>query len=148
VEPEPCRTSARALGVVDAQAVDQHEGLLEGGAAQGDVGLHAVAGAGLDVDRGVEAEVVLDAVKEQRGLPGVEHDDGAVVGGERHGLDGGGDIDALRDAARLGGAGKGLDRLLRRQAEGRESKRCEEDCAEDLHGCGLGYLNYDRACGR
>jgi len=136
------------LGVVDAEAVDQDEGLLEGGAAQGDVGLHTVAGAGLDVHRGIEAEVILDAVEQQRRLPGVEHDDGAVVGRERHGFDGGGDVDALLDAARLGSAGKGLDRLLRHQAKGRKRERCKKEGTEDLHGCGLGDLNYDRACER
>ena len=54
------------LGVVDAEAVEQDERLLEGGAADGEVGLHAVGGAGLEVEGGVEAEVVDDAVEEQR----------------------------------------------------------------------------------
>ncbi len=37
------------LGVVDTQAVDEDEGLLEGGAADGKVGLDAAGGAGLQV---------------------------------------------------------------------------------------------------
>ena len=46
------------FGIVDAEAVDQDEGLLEGGAANGEVGLDAFAGAGLDVERGIGAEEV------------------------------------------------------------------------------------------
>ena len=46
------------LGIVDAEAVDEDEGLLEGGAADGEVGLHAFAGAGLQVEGGVGAEEV------------------------------------------------------------------------------------------
>ena len=37
------------FGVVDAEAVEEDEGLLEGGAAEGEVGLDAVWGAGLEV---------------------------------------------------------------------------------------------------
>ena len=53
------------LGVVDAEAVEEDEGLLEGGAADGEVGLDAVGGAGLEVEGGVLAEVVDDGVGEQ-----------------------------------------------------------------------------------
>ncbi len=46
------------LGVVDAEAVEEDEGLLEGGAAEGEVGLNTVGGAGLEVEGGVLAEEV------------------------------------------------------------------------------------------
>src|ERR1700679_2812409 len=50
------------LGGVDAEAVEEDEGLLEGGAAEGEVGLDAVGGAGLEVEGGVLAEEVDDGV--------------------------------------------------------------------------------------
>ena len=46
------------LGIVDAEAVDEDEGLLEGSAADGEVGLNAFAGAGLQVEGRVGAEEV------------------------------------------------------------------------------------------
>ena len=46
------------FGVVDAEAVDEDEGLLEGGAADGEVGLDAFGGAGLHVEGGVGAEEI------------------------------------------------------------------------------------------
>ena len=50
------------LGIVDAEAVEEDEGLLEGGAAEGEVGLDAVGGAGLQVEGGVLTEEVDDGV--------------------------------------------------------------------------------------
>jgi hypothetical protein len=44
------------LGIVDAQAVDEDKGLLEGGAADGEVGLDAFGGAGLQVEGWVKTE--------------------------------------------------------------------------------------------
>ncbi len=51
------------LGVVDAEAVKEDEGLLEGGAAEGEVGLDAVGGAGLEVEGCVLAEEIDDGVR-------------------------------------------------------------------------------------
>ena len=82
------------LGVVDAEAVEQDEGLLEGGAAEGEVGLDAVAGAGLEVEGGVLAEEVDDAVGDEGLVARGEDVDGAVAFGEGEGLEGGGDGDA------------------------------------------------------
>ena len=91
------------LGVVDAEAVEQEEGLLEGGAADGEVGLDSGGGAGLEVERGVLAEVVDDAVEEEGLGAGVEGLDGAVAFGEGDGLDGGGDGDGLGDGRQAQG---------------------------------------------
>jgi hypothetical protein len=44
---------------------------------------------------------------------------------------------ALLDAALLAGAGLGLNRLLRRQAQWGESERCKKEGAEDLHEVGF-----------
>ena len=90
------------LGVVDAEAVEEDEGLLEGGAADGEVGLDAVGGAGLQVEGGVLAEEVDDGVGEERLVAGFDEVDGAVVFGEREGFEGGGDGDAF---GRWGGFG-------------------------------------------
>ena len=69
----------RGLGVVDAQAVEQEEGLLEGGATDGEVGLNSVGAAGLKVEGGVQAEDVDDAVVEQRLVARVEDFYGAIA---------------------------------------------------------------------
>jgi hypothetical protein len=70
------------LGVVDAEAVEEDEGLLEGGAAEGEVGLDAVGGAGLEVEGGVLAEVVDDGVGEEGLVAGGDEVDGAIALGE------------------------------------------------------------------
>ena len=85
------------LGVVDAEAVEEDEGLLEGGAAEGEVGLDAVGGAGLEVEGGVLAEVVDDGVGEEGLVAGGDEVDGAIAFGEGEGFEGGGDGDALGD---------------------------------------------------
>jgi hypothetical protein len=96
------------LGVVDAKAVEENEGLLEGGAAKGEVGLDAVAGAGLEVEGGVLTEEVYDAV----GLEGLvawgDDVDGAVAFGEGEGFDGGGYGDALGCGGLRGEGRRGL----------------------------------------
>jgi hypothetical protein len=43
------------LGVVDAEAVEEDEGLLEGGAAEGEIGLDSIGSAGLQVEGGILA---------------------------------------------------------------------------------------------
>jgi hypothetical protein len=85
------------LGVVDAEAVEEDEGLLEGGAAEGEVGLDSVGGSGLQVERRVLAEEVDDGVGDERLVAWVDEVDGAVAFGEREGFDVSGDSDALGD---------------------------------------------------
>ena len=94
------------LGVVDAEAVEEDEGLFEGGAADGEVGLNAVGRAGLEVEGGVLAEIVGGVVEEEGLVARVESDDGAVGFGERDGWDGGGDGDGLLDGGLLLGGGE------------------------------------------
>jgi hypothetical protein len=93
------------LGVVDAEAFEQDEGLLEGGAADGEVGLDAVAAAGLEVEGGVLTEEVGRVVGEEWLGVGVEDGDGAVVFGEREGFDRGDNGDALLGWVGWGGGG-------------------------------------------
>jgi hypothetical protein len=83
------------FGIVDAEAVDENEGLLEGGAADGEVGLNAFGGAGLDVEGRVGAEEIDGAVGADGEIAGEDDLDGAVAFGERERLDGGGDLDAV-----------------------------------------------------
>ena len=91
------------LDVVEAHAVEQHEGLLEVGAADGEVGLYAVGRAFLQVERWVEAQHVDDGVEEQRIVADGEHADGAVEFFERHGFEDAGDHHGLgRRAGDLG----------------------------------------------
>ena len=52
--------------VIDAQAVQEDEGLLEGGATQGEVRLDTVAAACLQVGGGIETDEIDQAVEEQR----------------------------------------------------------------------------------
>ncbi len=85
------------LGVVDAKAVEEDEGLLEGGAAEGEVGLDAVGGAGLEVEGGVLTEVVDYGVGDEGLIARGDEVDGAIAFGEGEGLEGGGDGDALGD---------------------------------------------------
>ena len=87
------------FGVVDAEAVEEDEGLLEGGAAEGEVGLHAVGGAGLEVEGGVLTEVVDYGVGDQGLIARGDDVDGAIAFGEGEGFEGGGDGDALGDVA-------------------------------------------------
>src|ERR1039458_9795721 len=83
------------FGIVDAEAVDEDEGLLEGGAADGEVGLNAFAGAGLEVEGGVGAEEIDGAIGADGEIVGEDDLDRAVAFGERERLDGGGDLDAV-----------------------------------------------------
>ena len=46
------KVQVAGLGVVDAQAVEQDQGLLEGGTTDGEVGLNAVRAACLQVSEG------------------------------------------------------------------------------------------------
>ena len=83
------------LGVVDAEAVEEDEGLLEGGAAEGEVGLDAVGGAGLEVEGGVLAEEIDGGVRDEGLVARGDEVDGAVAFGEREGFESGGNGDAL-----------------------------------------------------
>ena len=85
------------LGIVDAEAVQENERLLEGGAPNREVGLNTVGRARLEVERGVLPEVVGDVVEEERLLARVEGHDGAVGLGERYRRNGGCDGDGLVD---------------------------------------------------
>ena len=60
------------LRIVDAKAVQQNERLLEGGAADGEVGLDAIAATGLEVKGGVHSEEVGGVVEEEWLRGGVE----------------------------------------------------------------------------
>src|SRR5579863_6872323 len=51
----------RGLRVVDPHAIEEDQGLLEGGAAQGHVGQYAPRGALLNVDRRIGAKIVFRA---------------------------------------------------------------------------------------
>ena len=83
------------LGVVDAEAVEEDDGLLEGGAAEGEIGLDAVGCAGLQVEGGVLAEEIYDAVGDERLVSRREDVDGAVAFSKGKGLEGCCDGDAL-----------------------------------------------------
>ena len=50
------------LGIIDAEAVEKDEGLLEGCTTKGEVGVNASWGAGLQIEGGVLAKVVDDGV--------------------------------------------------------------------------------------
>ena len=102
------------LGIVDAEAVDEDEGLLEGGAADGEVGLDAFGGAGLHVERRVGAEQIDGAVDADGQLARGEDFDGAVAFGQGERLDGGGDLDAVDDDQLFGWRGGGGLRVGRR----------------------------------
>ena len=79
------------LRVVETHAVEQHEGLAEAGAADGEIGLHAVGRALGEVERGVELEQIDQRVEHQALAAHRKHADGAVDLFERHGLEGAGD---------------------------------------------------------
>ena len=122
------------LWVVDAETVEEDEGLLEGGASEGEVGLDAVGGAGLEVEGGVLAEEVDDRVGDEGLFAGDDEVDGAVALGEGEGFEGSGDgdvwmrgvgfaLDVVGSEERFcGGCGEGGD-------EAEEAKE-----AGDFHG--------------
>jgi hypothetical protein len=83
------------LGVVDAEAVEEDEGLLEGGAAEGEVGLNAVGGASLEVEGGVLTEEIDYGVGDEGLIAWVDEIDGAVAFGEGEWFKRSGDCDAL-----------------------------------------------------
>jgi hypothetical protein len=85
------------LGVVDAEAVDEDEGLLEGGAAEGEIGLDAFGGAGLEVEGWVLAEDIDDGICTGGLVAGEQNFYGAIAFLERERLGGGGDLDGLGD---------------------------------------------------
>ena len=85
------------LGVVDAEAVQQDEGLLEGSASDREVSLDAVSRACLQVEGGVLAKKIDDAVADKRLVAWGKDVDGAVALGERKWFEGGCDGDAFGD---------------------------------------------------
>jgi hypothetical protein len=74
------------LGVVDAKAVEENEGLLEGGAAKGEVGLDAVGGASLEVEGGVLTEEIDYGVGDEGLVARTDEVDRAVAFGEGEGF--------------------------------------------------------------
>ena len=66
------------LGIVDSESVDEDEGLLEGCAANGEVGLHAFRTARLDIERWVGAQQIDNRIRGDGGFAGKKLVDGAV----------------------------------------------------------------------
>ena len=95
--------------VINAEAVDEDEGLLEGGAADGEVGLHAFAGASLNVERGIGAEEVDGRVSAGGQIARGEDVNGAIAFGEGERFDGGGDLDGVDHNGFCGGGLRRLD---------------------------------------
>jgi hypothetical protein len=123
------------LGVVDAEAVEEDEGLFEGRSAEREVGLHAVGGAGLQVERGVLTEEIDDGVGGERLLARFDEVDGAVAFGEGEGFEGGGDGDALGEG---GGSSLRRSRVGGRRllgGGGAEAEDAEEEGRLEFHGC-------------
>jgi hypothetical protein len=85
------------LRIVDTEAIEENERLLEGGAPDREVGLHSGGSARLEVERGVLTEVVGEVVEEEWRFARVEGHDGTVGLGEWNRRDGGGDSYALMD---------------------------------------------------
>lgn len=123
-----------ALRIIEAKTIDEDKGLLEGGATDGEVRLHAVAGSRLDIDGRVEPEVIGHFVEQQWLSAGIEDIDRAVVGGERHWLKRGGDIDAFGECR---GRLLNLRRLLHNLRGGiagwKIEKAKEEECQVCFH---------------
>jgi hypothetical protein len=107
--------------------------LLEGGAADGEVGLDAVGGAGLQVEGGILAEEVDGRVGDEGLVAGGDDLDGAIALGEGEGFEGGGDGDALVD----GCDGAGGLRLL---GVGRDTAKKESESRELVFHSGLRVL--------
>ena len=90
------------FGVVDAETVKENEGLLEGGAAEGEIGLDAGGGARLQVEGCVLTEEIDDGVGDKWLVAGIDEVDGAVALGQWEGFERGGDGDALGDGGWFG----------------------------------------------
>ncbi len=105
------------LGVVEPGAVDQHQRLAEGGAADGEVGLDAPRSALAHLDAGHQAQRVDRGGDGQAGevLAG-QDDDRAAEAAERVGRDGSGDDDGLAHVGRFGRRRLGRLRRGRRGA--------------------------------
>jgi len=73
------------LDVVETEAVEQHQGLFEVGAADGEIVLHAIGRAGLEVERRIEAQGIDQGIEEQRLRAHGKYGDGAIdfIDGER-----------------------------------------------------------------
>ncbi len=100
-----------ALHVVEAQAVEQDEGLAEVAAANGHVGLHAIGAARLEIERRVEAEQIGEGIGDEIHAPRRQQGEGAIHFIEREGFEGAGDDDGIMLHLWLG--------LLLSQAEGK-----------------------------
>ena len=83
------------LDVVQAQAVEQHQGLAEAAAANGKIGLHAVGSALLQVERRVQPQQVGQGVGDQVHAARRQQRDGAVHLIQRERLEGAGHHDGF-----------------------------------------------------
>ena len=103
------------FGIVHAQPVDQNQRLLEGGAADCEVGLHAFAGARLQVERWVGAQQIDHTIGPRQHLARLDHLHRAIALGQRQRFHGRRHLNALGNA----------DRSLRLG----ESRSCGRACA-------------------
>jgi hypothetical protein len=106
------------LRVVDAHAVEQHEGLAEARAADGKIALHPVRRAFLQVERGVELEQIRQGIKHQALAARREHADGAVDLFQRHGLIGSSDDHGIVTFGRLLGEGECRQKREKKEKSG------------------------------
>lgn len=83
------------LRIIEAEAIEQHEGLAIAGAADGDVALHAIGRTLLKIERGIKVEEVGDAVDEEQLVRNGQHDDGAIDFVQHDGLGFTGDHDRI-----------------------------------------------------
>ena len=100
------------LGIVHAQPVDQNQRLLEGGAANREVGLHALARTRLQVQRWVGAQQIDHAVRPHRRLARQDHLHRAIALGQRQRLRGRCHLHALLHSDRTRRLGNGRLRPL------------------------------------
>ena len=130
------------LRVVEASAVDQHEGLAEAGAADREVGLDAARAALAHLDAGHQPKRVDRRRQRQAGeVFAGQDDDGAPEAAERVGRDGTGDDDGLADVGgaacrrllrlRRGGR-RASDEQARHEAVARPSPSCSDHCGRNV----------------
>jgi hypothetical protein len=129
--------------VVDAEAVEEDERLLEGCAAEGEISLNAGGGAGLQVEGGVLTEEIDDGIGDEGLVARLDEVDGAIAFGEGQGFDVSGDGDALVDEGGFG-LRRGRDRSpLRLLGEGGvQRKKTKDEMGQvDFHDWMAGLLD-------
>ena len=75
----------RGLAVVDAEAIQQHQRLLEGSSAQNKIGLPAARAALLQIDRGVLTQQLLRRLQQEHLVFDRQYDHGSGRLSQRHG---------------------------------------------------------------